>query len=99
MRFVLLIVALVLAACTGRPAPDATGEEIFLQLCARCHSGDLSGGVGPPIGPSSNAAAQPDDFLRITIEHGRGRMPSFATSLEVPQMDRLIGFLRKAQTG
>jgi mono/diheme cytochrome c family protein len=94
---VFLILALALAACVGRPAADATGEEIFLQVCSNCHSEDLSGGIGPPIGPDSNAAGRPDEFLRITIEHGRGRMPSFATTLNAGQVDVLIEFLRREQ--
>ena len=85
------------AACVGVPEPDATGEEIYLQLCSRCHGDDLQGGIGPPLGPGSNAAEQPDAFLVITVEHGRGRMPSFSTVLDDQQLERLIGFLREEQ--
>jgi mono/diheme cytochrome c family protein len=91
--------ALVLAAtgCSfGGPAPDATGEEIYAGLCARCHSGDLSGGVGPALGPGSNAASETDDFLEFTISNGRGRMPSFP-SLTEEQLDRLVSYIREVQ--
>ena len=55
--------------------------------------------VGPALGPGSNAAAQPDDFLRLTITEGRGRMPSFSSSLTSTQIDRLIGYIREEQRG
>lgn len=92
------IAALVLAACSPGPPEDATGEEIYVELCARCHDADLSGGVGPPLGPGSNAAAEDDEYLEFTIVNGRGRMPSFA-SLDQAQVDRLIGYVREVQSG
>ena len=88
---------LVLAACVGTPEPDATGEEIYLQLCSRCHGDHLEGGIGPSLGLGSNAADQPDLFLEITIRDGRGRMPSFSSVLDDAQLDRLIAFLREEQ--
>ena len=81
----------------GRPAPDATGEQIYTQLCARCHAPDLSGGVGPALGAGSPSAEQSDDFLRFTIVNGRGRMPSFETSLDDDQLTRLVRYIREAQ--
>ena len=87
----------LLGACTGRPSDEATGEEIYLQLCANCHAEDLSGGVGPALGPGSNSAEQPDDFLEVTILRGRGSMPSFSSSLDTVQLNRLVGYLREVQ--
>jgi len=87
-----------LAACTlGRPADDASGQEIYEQLCARCHGDDLSGGVGPDIGPASYSAGETAEYLRFTIVNGRGRMPSFSTTLEDEQVDRLVAYLREVQ--
>jgi len=88
---------LIAGACTGTPDEGATGEEIFLQLCARCHSADLSGGIGPPLGPGSDAATRPDEFLRLTITRGRGRMPSFRLTLSDEQIDAVIAYLREQQ--
>lgn len=86
-------------ACVGRPAQDATGQEIYLQLCSNCHGDGLEGGIGPPLGPGSNAAAQPDEYLTVTITEGRGRMPSLSSSLTDPQLDRLVDYLRAEQAG
>jgi mono/diheme cytochrome c family protein len=87
----------VLSACVGRPPDDASGEEIYIQLCANCHGDALEGAVGPALGRDSNSASQPDEFLQVTITQGRGRMPSFQSSLSDQQVDLLIGFIRQEQ--
>lgn len=84
-------------ACVGGPPAAATGEQVYEQVCARCHAGDLSGGVGPAIGPGSNSAEQDDEFLRLTIRDGRGRMPSFRNTLTEEQIDRVIEHIREEQ--
>ncbi len=88
---------LVLAACGNGLAEDATGEEIYEARCASCHRGDLSGGIGPPLGPESDAAGKPDDFYRLTINQGLGRMPSFGGVFNDDQVTRVIEYLRSAQ--
>lgn len=99
IRCLLLLTILALtASCIGRPPEDATGQEIYLQLCSNCHASDLSGGnVGPPLGSGSNSAQQPDEFLRVTIRDGRGRMPSFSSSLDDDQLNRLVLYIRAEQ--
>jgi mono/diheme cytochrome c family protein len=42
---------------------------------------------------------QPDEFLRLAITDGRGRMPSFSSTLTEEQVGRLVGYLRREQTG
>lgn len=91
------LLLVLFGACVGRPLENASGEEIYLQLCARCHADNLEGFVGPPLGPGSNAAMQPDEFLWVTIEQGRGRMPSFSSSLNNDQLGRLIVYIRGLQ--
>lgn len=86
-----------ITSCIKAPAPDATGTEIYAQLCANCHSADLSGGLGPALGPGSNAAEQDDAFLELTITRGRGRMPSFDGKLSDEQLQRLIAYIRSEQ--
>lgn len=98
MRAVCLILVVLVSACSvGRPPEDASGEEIYHQLCRNCHSADLSGVVGPPLGPGSDAASRPDEFLEFTIMNGRGPMPSFKASLDEAQLGRLIDYLREEQ--
>lgn len=91
-------VILAMSACSPAPPDDASGVEIYDQLCARCHGDDLTGGIGPALGPDSNAATEGDEFLEFTIVNGRGRMPSFE-SLDEGQVDRLVGYIREVQGG
>lgn len=97
-RLLAMLLALALLGCGG-PEENATGQEIYLQVCARCHAADLSGAVGPALGEESNAAAQSDQFLIDTISEGRGRMPSFRQTLSREQIERVVGFLRERQEG
>lgn len=100
MRNAAAIALLFVVACgVGRPPPEASGAEIYSMLCANCHGDDLEGRIGPPLGPGSNSAALADSFLEITIEHGRGRMPSFARVLSDEQLTRLIDYIREVQQG
>jgi len=96
VRFGALMIAVgFLATCTTEIPGDATGEQIYLQLCARCHGEELEGRVGPALGSGSNSAGQPDEFLAFTIENGRGRMPSFSTVLDEDQIDLLVAYIRE----
>ena len=92
-----MVCLMALTACTGPPAADATGQQVYEQVCANCHAVDLSGGVGPELGAGSNAADQDDDFLVLTITRGRGRMPSFDTTLSDDQIARVVDYLRTVQ--
>ena len=97
-KIVLLAMAAVLVACTDPPPADATGEQIYQQVCANCHGQDLSGGIGPDIGAGSTAAEQDDEFLVLTITRGRGRMPSFDSTLSDDQIVRVVEYLRERQS-
>jgi mono/diheme cytochrome c family protein len=90
----IVVCLVVLSGCTGPPPASATGEEIYGQVCANCHGEDLNGGIGPAIGAGSNAAEQDDEFLVLTITRGRGRMPSFDTTLTDDQIARVIAYVR-----
>jgi mono/diheme cytochrome c family protein len=94
---ILALLGLLAGACVGRPPEDATGQEIYLQLCSNCHGDGLEGAIGPALGPASNAATRPDEYLRVTITEGRGRMPSFSSTLTTDQVDRLIDYMREEQ--
>lgn len=95
----MLVTVVALSACTGRPAADASGAEIYSQLCARCHGADLGGGIGPPLGAESELVDRADDYIEGVIRGGRGSMPAFGNTLDDTQIDRLIGFLRSEQNG
>jgi cytochrome c551 len=91
-----LLLTLTLTACSPGPEENASGEEIYAQLCSTCHGADLGGGLGPALGPDSNAAAETDEFIEFSVINGRGRMPSFPT-LDDRQLERLVTYIREVQ--
>jgi cytochrome c551 len=90
------LLTLTLTACSPGPEENAGGEEIYAQLCSTCHGADLGGGLGPSLGPDSNAAAETDEFIEFSVINGRGRMPSFPT-LDDRQLERLVTYIREVQ--
>ena len=97
-------VAMLWSGC-GEPLPDdASGEEVYRATCAQCHGDELQGGGGllspdgPPLGPGSAAAGQPDEFYIQTITRGSGRMPAVRVLNEV-QIERVITYIRERQEG
>lgn len=98
MRLGLLLATLFLlvSACTSVD-PNATGPEVFEQVCARCHGINLEGGIGPSLGSDSEAASKPEESLLTTITNGRARMPSFRNQLTVDQIEGLVRYIRTVQ--
>ena len=94
-----LMLILIGSGCSTDIALDADGQEIYSALCTRCHSSDLSGGVGPALGAGSDVANQPDTYLTQTITSGLGRMPAFRSTLTSEQVQRVVDFLRTNQAG
>lgn len=100
MKRSLLAILLLLAACAPEPSGNSTGAQIFATNCAACHGADLSGGIGLPLGPGSNAASQSDEYLIHTITFGRGsRMPSFQSTLTQDQISDVVSYIREVQSG
>ena len=97
VRYLIVACLVIVAACADPPPPQASGQEIYEQVCANCHGNDLNGGVGPAVGAGSNSAAQDDDFLILTITRGRGPMPSFESTLSEEQISRVVDYLRTEQ--
>lgn len=97
-RIVLLSLLILLAACSSSPAPDATGPEMYSELCATCHGAGLEGQVGPPLGQGAASATLPDDYLVNSIRRGIGTMPSF-DHLSEEQVSRLVAYIREVQAG
>jgi mono/diheme cytochrome c family protein len=97
MRALVLLLVVILAGCTTVPE-DASGAEIYSLLCARCHGSDLRGGVGPQLGGAdASSVDQPDEYLTTTISRGKGRMPTFGTSLSDEQIERVVQYIREEQ--
>ena len=99
-RIIPLLLALGVAAtaCSGTgPATDVFGEELYRASCARCHGGNLQGGIGRELGPGSNAAVEVvDEQIAGVIRVGPGAMPAFGR-LTPEQIDSLVAYLREKQ--
>ncbi len=99
-RLLLPLLILVITACSGAPEEDATGIEIYRQLCSSCHGVELAGGVGPALGSASVSASMSDEVMTRVIARGRGsRMPAFSRTLSDAQMERLVSYIREVQHG
>ena len=98
MRLVaLLVTMLLLTASCSSVDPNASAPEVFEQACARCHGISMSGGVGPALGPGSDAERKPDESLLTAITNGRARMPSFRNQLTEAQIRGLVQYIRTVQ--
>lgn len=82
------------------PAPklsesERAGERLYLQRCALCHSGTAPAYAtyGPPL-DSEVVTGRGDESVRKLILEGSARMPGFRYSLEPPQVDQIIAFLK-----
>lgn len=94
----LLVLLLPFGAGCAAPPAGENGQEVYERVCANCHGVDLEGGLGPAIGPGSNTAEQDDGFLTLTITRGRGRMPSFRSTLTDEQVERVVEYVRSRQS-
>jgi mono/diheme cytochrome c family protein len=108
-----LIVALLAAAlggaCTGDDAGPAIPVDpavIYAQNCGRCHG--LDGRGDPEIkktlqvrdfsDPAFQARASTEQIAQV-IMAGKGQMPAFGSSLSVPKIQSLSGYVRRLGRG
>ena len=91
--------ALLMAACGGSDLPeDATGQQIYVQMCARCHGPDLRGGTGVAlVGEGANSIDKPERYFVQSIYAGIGRMPSFRGTLTDDQILRVARYIMQQQ--
>jgi hypothetical protein len=101
---VALIVAVASAAC-GKAEPGPPGheeEELFHNVCARCHGKDGTGGPPDSLGnPGPKNFTDPvfqssttDSQIRNTIINGNRGMPAFGAVLTPAQLDMLVHHVR-----
>lgn len=89
--FALVTLLSVLSGASA--APD--GQLLFEKHCSSCHGADGSGGVGIPLSMPSFINSVSDQYLQLTIRHGRpGRiMPAFP-QLSDAQVRAVVGHMR-----
>ena len=91
-----VLAVFVVAGCSG-PANDAFGADLYSSSCAHCHGSDLAGGIGPPLGPESNAVALTDQQIADVIRIGPGAMTSFGDRFTEAHLESLVDYLRTEQ--
>jgi mono/diheme cytochrome c family protein len=90
----------------------ASGRDVFMDNCARCHGQQAEGRVGPSLTEvfyrygavqgEADAIASAEDAIRSTLYRGRqvptgAPMPSFADSLTDDAIERVIEYLKSIQ--
>ncbi len=95
----LAVLALAAWACGGGSVPDdASGEDIYVQVCAVCHGADLSGGTGPRLaGEGARSADKPEPYFVQSIAAGIGRMPAMRGTLTEDQIMRVARYVMEQQ--
>jgi mono/diheme cytochrome c family protein len=76
---------------------ELKGKKLFVQRCALCH--DLRGQpatttVGPWV-DAETVKARGEDAVRTKIADGSSRMPAWRYTLEPPQIEAVIAYLKK----
>ena len=95
----IVLLAVLLHGCGGGGVPeDATGGEIYVQVCARCHGADLRGGTGLAlVGEDARSIDKPERYFVQSISAGIGRMPSFRGTLSEEQILRVTHYVMERQ--
>lgn len=97
-RALIACLLIVVAGCGGRVPEDASGEQIYASVCARCHGAELQGGVGPAlVGDAVPSLEQPESYFTQTISRGKGRMQSFSGVLTDAQVQLVVDFILAEQ--
>jgi len=89
------IICILLMGITTVVLGEPRGGELYSAHCSVCHGDTGEGGVGVPLSLPSFLDSVDDQFLRMTIRHGRpGRvMPAFS-QLSDAQVDAIVRFMR-----
>jgi mono/diheme cytochrome c family protein len=98
-----LLVALAACKGSGPSTPRNEEEDLFHNVCARCHGADGTGGPPDPLGnPGPKNFTDPvfqrsmtDEQLRNAIENGNRGMPAFGAALTPAQVSLMIAHVRK----
>src|SRR5262245_42669154 len=68
-------------------------KELFASNCGFCHS---DGGRSAGRGPQLMDTRRDDEFIRNRIKNGKeGAMPAFGQMFNDPDIDAIVGYIRK----
>ena len=76
----------------GKPvAADASGADIYQQMCQGCHGNEGQGARGPSL---KNATGDPVTKLASFISRGSDRMPAFKSRLTPDQITKVATYVK-----
>lgn len=89
------IIGMLLMGITTAVMGEPNGRDLYATHCSACHGDTGEGGIGVPLSLPSFLDSVDDQFLRMSIRHGRpGRvMPAF-NQLSDAQLDAIVRFMR-----
>jgi mono/diheme cytochrome c family protein len=103
----LALVAGLVVACTDAESPglssdqakDAelvTGQQVYLDKCARCHGDAGGGGAGPKLADGRVVKDFPDPEAQAeVVRNGRGSMPAWEGKLTDAEIDAVVRYTRE----
>jgi mono/diheme cytochrome c family protein len=79
---------------SGGAAASSPGGMTFSANCASCHGANGEGAIGPKLaGVVVQAFPNPNDEATF-VEHGRGIMPAFSSTLSEAQIRAVVNYTR-----
>jgi cytochrome c6 len=69
------------------------GKMLFESKCARCHG--KNGAKGFMGAADLRASVLTDQQYRLTITHGRGRMPAWGGKLSQEQIGEIVSYIKE----
>ena len=84
-------------APAGAAAP-ASGETVFADNCASCHTLEAAGSSGT-VGPNLDSLAPDAATVESTVRSGAGTMPSFEGRLSDPEIAAVAEYVASSAGG
>ncbi|MEM8924932.1 MAG: cytochrome c [Actinomycetota bacterium] len=107
-RAVLVVVAVVIAGCTGGEVPAAPaddevlvlGAELYANNCRACHGPAGGGGVGTALNEGLVVERYPDIADQIAlVRNGVRAMPAFGEKLSDDELEAVVRYTREVLSG
>ena len=78
------------------PKGSASGRQVYMQKCARCHSADAKGKSGPRLVRTSMTLGE----IEQTVTEGRPpKMPGFGRQLSSEEVKAVAAYVRSLGKG
>ena len=104
-NFILLILFMLISACSPQPTKEVPqefkkGQESFHRVCSNCHGSDAMGAntKAPRLIDTDYIEKEfSNDEIRETILKGTDKMPSQKNNVKADEITEIIKYLRYSQ--